>query len=334
MPEPFNIPAAWRGEELLARDDWQWTLTDSDVDELDAAIEATRPLPLEQVSAKTFVLPTLSNKLQAIQHSLEYGSGATLLRGLPIENYTQDQATRIFWGLTSHIGTALSQSPAGERIFLVQDEGLPKDHPKARGPSSRNRLSYHTDRCDVISFLCVRQAESGGENYLVSSVAIYNEMLQRRPDLVEVLMQSYRYQRHNVDTGNELPYYEQPIFSIHEGRFAANLLRVLIERAYSAPGSTPMTDLQREALDMIDELAEDPALHVTFRQEPGDIVFLNNWVTLHRRSEFVDHTDPVRKRLLLRIWLSVPNSRAVDPRFAGSYGVTDAGAIRGGMTPQ
>ncbi len=331
MPEPFNIPAAWRGNELLTRDDWQVAFSASELNEIDAAVEATRELALEEISSTTFVLPTLSQKLNAIQHSLEHGSGAAILRGLPIGNYDQDQVTRLFWGLTSHIGTALSQSPAGERIFLVQDEGLPKDHPKARGPSSRKRLSFHTDRCDVISFLCVRQAASGGENYLVSSVAIYNEMLRQRPDLVEVLLQPYRYQRHNVDTGNELPYYEQPIFSMHQGRFAANLLRVLIDRAYAAPDATPMSDIQREALNMIDELAEDPEMHVTFRQEPGDIVFLNNWGTLHRRSEFVDHEEPSKKRLLLRIWLSVPNSRAVDPRFAGSYGATEAGAIRGGM---
>ena len=94
-----------------------------------------------------------------------------------------------------------------------------------------------------------------------------------------------------------------------------------------------MSDLQREALDYIEQLADDPSLHVSFRQQAGDVVFLNNWVTLHRRSEFVDHTNPDRKRLLLRIWLSVPNSRPLDPRFAGSYGTTQAGAIRGGMRP-
>jgi alpha-ketoglutarate-dependent taurine dioxygenase len=333
MHEPLDILAAWRGEELLHRDDWFHCLDQQQLHELDAALESVRRLPLEEISPANFALPTLSVKLQSIQHSLEHGSGAAMLRGLPIERYTEEQATRVFWGLTSYIGTAVSQSPAGQRVFHVRDEGYPENDPKARGPSSRKRLSFHTDRCDVISFLCLRQAESGGENYLVSSVAIYNEMLQRRADLVDVLMQPYRYQRHNVDTGNELPYYEQPIFSIQEGHFAANLLRVLIERAYAAPDSPALSDLQSEALDYIEQLADDPAMHVTFRQQPGDLVFLNNWVTLHCRSEFVDQVQPDRKRLLLRIWLSVPNSRPLDPRFAGSYGATQAGALRGGMRP-
>ncbi len=333
MAHPLNIPAAWRGKELVQRDDWLHTFVPPEVDELDAALDAVQGLALEDISAASFPLPTLSVKLQSIQHSLEHGSGAAMLRGLPIQRYTEKQATRIFWGLASHVGTPVSQSPAGERVFHVRDEGYAETDPKARGPSSRKRLSFHTDRCDVISFLCVRQAETGGENFLVSSVAIYNEMLRQRPDLVEVLMQPYRYQRHNVDTGNELPYYEQPIFSIHEGHFAANLLRVLIERAYAAPDSPAMSDMQREALDCLEQLADDPAMHVSFRQQPGDLVFLNNWVTLHRRSEFVDYVEPQRKRLLLRIWLSVPNSRSLDPRFAGSYGATAAGALRGGMRP-
>ena len=331
----LDIPAAWHGAQLLQRDDWLCRLTASDIAELNRALETVSRdgIPVTDISPGNFPLPTLSQKLFSIQNSLENGSGAVMIRGLPIERYDESSATRLFWGISSYLGTAVSQTAGGQRIFRVQDEGYRPDDPKARGPSSSQRLSYHTDRCDVIAFLCVRQAVHGGENYLVSSVAIYNEMVSRRPDLVEVLMQPYRYQRHNVDCGNELPSYQQPIFSIHDGCFAANLLRVLIERAYAAPGVRPMSDLQREGLDYIEQLADDPAMHVRFRQEPGDIVLMNNWVTLHRRSEFVDHDDAARKRLLLRIWLSVPNSRPLDPQFAGSYGATEAGALRGGMKP-
>ena len=100
------------------------------------------------------------------------------------------------------------------------------------------------------------------------------------------------------------------------------------------PETPEMSELQREALDFIERLAESPEFHVTFRQRPGDMLFLNNFVTLHRRAEFVDHLDPERKRHLLRIWLSVPNSRALDPRFAANYGSTAPGAIRGGMNAE
>jgi alpha-ketoglutarate-dependent taurine dioxygenase len=329
--EAIETPAVWRGKELFGREDWLSLLDDQAIDELDRALDATSQLPIDQITAENFSLPTLSSLILDRQQSLERFSGIAMIRGLPIQRYDDSQASRLLYGLTSHLGTPLSQTVDGSLVFPVRDERLGDSDPKARGPSSAKRLSYHTDRCDVIAFLCVRQAREGGENYVVSSAALYNEMLTRRPELVEQLMKSYRYQRHNVDSGNELPYYEQPIFSFCDGHFAASLLRVLIERAYRADGAIPMSQVQREALDYLEELADDPSLHVRFRQQPGDIVILNNWVTMHRRSEFVDHEESDRRRLLWRIWLSVPNSRPIDPRFAASYGATEAGTLRGGM---
>ena len=78
----------------------------------------------------------------------------------------------------------------------------------------------------MIGFLCVRQAKAGGENSIVSALALYNAIRDARPDLLQVLMEPFFYKRHNVDTGNAKPYIKQPIFSIFEGHFAANILRV------------------------------------------------------------------------------------------------------------
>ena len=78
-------------------------------------------------------------------------------------------------------------------------------------------------------------------------------------------------------------------------------------------------------------MAAEPELHFRFMQEPGDLLLLNNWVTLHRRTAFEDHPEPERKRHILRIWLAVPNSRPLDPMFKANYGAVGAGEIRGGM---
>ena len=74
-------------------------------------------------------------------------------------------------------------------------------------------------------------------------------------------------------------------------------------------------------------------MHLRIRQQPGDILLLNNWVTLHRRTAFKDYEEREKKRHLLRVWLSVPNSRPIDPLFQDNYGATEAGALRGGMRP-
>jgi hypothetical protein len=260
---------------------------------------------------------------------LEHGSGAALVKGVPVERYGEKQARRAFWGLARYLGTPVSQSADGRRIFSVRDAGFAADDPRSRGPMTRKSLTFHSDRCDVIAFLCLQPAKQGGENEIVSTIALYNALLAERPDLLAVLMRPFRYQRHNVDLGNEHAYYEQPIFSFCEGRFASFLMQVLIERAYAGPDAPAMTPAQREALDYLQRRAG--ALSARFRQEPGDLVLLNNLVTLHRRNEFKDYPDPKRRRHILRLWLSTPNSRPLDPAFAPTFGDTRAGAIRGGM---
>jgi alpha-ketoglutarate-dependent taurine dioxygenase len=323
--------SVWRGDELRRRSDWLVELQGSEVDELIRAERSVSEMPLEAITPRQFALPTLAGRLREIQRTLEEESGATWIRNFPLSQQSDAQATRMFWGMMQHLGTPLSQSAAGEKIFHVRDEGFGLNDPRSRGPNTKKKLSFHTDRCDVIAFLCLRQARQGGENSLVSSPALYLQILQERPDLLDVLRRPYHYQRHNVDLGNDKPYCRQPVFSFREGFFAGSFLRVLIERAYQSTDVPPMTDPQREALDFLEEVAERPEMQVRLRQEPGDILLLNNWVTFHRRDEFEDHEDPNLKRHLLRVWLAVPNSRPLDPLFRENYGDTAAGAIRGGM---
>lgn len=318
--EPLTHPAAWRGDELYSRSDWLHQLTPEEIDEIrEAAIDDEA------------ILPRLSARLRDIRESLESGSGAALVRGFPVREFSEQRASEVFLRLCREVGTPVSQSAAGEIVLPVRDAGFPDGDPRARGPNTAKKLSFHTDRCDVIGFLCWRQARAGGENEVVSSMTIYNEIARRRPDLREVLEGPFVYQRHTVDQGNDRAYCTQPVFSSCEGHFAASFLRVLIDRADADPNLPSLSPLQREALDFLEEVAGDPSLYVRFRQEPGDILFLNNWVTLHRRTAFEDHEAPEEKRCLFRVWLSVPNSRPLDPRFAENFGSTAAGAIRGGM---
>ena len=129
------------------------------------------------------------------------------------------------------------------------------------------------------------------------------------------------------------PFCEQPVFSFFEDHFACCFLRVLIDRADADPDLPDLTPIQKEALDFLEETAGRPENAVRFLQRSGDILLLNNWVTLHRRSEFVDRDVPAEKRCLFRVWLSVPNSRPLVPAFLDNYGSVEAGAVRGGMRP-
>ena len=299
MADPIDHPAVWRGNELPDRPGWTRAFADADP---------------EQIRAH-----------------LETGVGALLLKGFPMATHTRNNTREAFRTWCATIGTALSQNERGDTIFDVSDAGFGKDDVRTRGPNTNRKLSFHSDRCDVIAFLCWRQARIGGENELVSSMYLYNEIGRRRPDLLEVLQQPFVYKRHSVDLGNDRPYCEQPIFSFEEGHFACSFLRVLIDRADADPELPDLSDAQRTAMDLLEAVANEEGSAFRFRQEPGDLLLINNWTLLHRRSAFEDFDAPNEKRCLFRAWLSMPNSRPLSPLFKANFGATGAGALRGGF---
>lgn len=331
----FSGPAVWRGDEIASRPDWRHDLTKHEIAELEAALDGVldRGLDMEAIGLDDFPLPSFGAKLRQVQDALENGSGSFFLRGWPSERFSREDNAKLFWGLSRHLGTPISQSARGERLFPVQDAGYKMGDAKARGPNTSKGLHFHCDRCDVIGFLCINQAKSGGENYLVSSPAVHNEILERRPDLLEQLYQPWYYKTHNVDTHNDDPWCRQPIFAEVDGRFVGYVLRVLIDRAYQMPELPDMTAQQREALDFLDQVCAEESMRFELRQEAGDMLFINNFVNFHSRTAFTDHEEPEKRRLLYRIWLSMPNSRELPELFAGSFGATGAGELRGGLHP-
>ena len=332
--------AMWTAAVLASSPEWRHRLDATERAELlsltdllegDAAAPTIYGHALEETTVDELPLPHLSHRLGAIREQLESGTGAVRMGGFPSDGLTECGARLLFWALAVHLGTPVSQSAAGERVLSIRDAGFSSDDPRSRGPNTSKRLSFHTDRSDVVGFLCLRQARHGGENEVASSMAVYNEIRRERPDLLAALTEPFYYLRHTVDTGNDQPWCRQPVFSFRDGFFACCLLRVLIERAHDHPDLPDLTPHQGEALDLVESLADTDTMRLRFRQEPGDLIWLNNWLVLHKRQAFTDWSAPGRRRHILRAWLSMPNSRPIDPLFGDNYGAVEPGAIRGGM---
>ncbi len=289
----------WKGDGLSQSPDWKWDFSNTDP--------------------------------RAVREALESGPGALMLHGFPIDQYDRNEAREAFRSWCGELGNLLAQNERGDTVFEVTDAGFGSSDLRIRGPNTNKKLSFHTDRCDVIVFLCWKKALIGGENEVVSSMHLYNEIAQRRPDLLKILMESFTYKRHTVDLGNESRYCQQPIFSFHNGFFACSFLRVLIDRAHADPELPDLTPQQIEAIDFLEVVAGEPGQSCRFMQERGDILILNNWVTLHRRTAFEDGESPEEKRRIFRTWLSMPNSRPIDERFEANFGATGAGKVRGGF---
>ncbi len=320
MREEIAREQPW-GREIEERRDWRSGIDAGELLELEEALDGDAKAPL----------PRLSARLGRMSELLEHGPGVCLLRGLPVGSWGSSRAETALALLGERLGTPVSQSATGERIFHVRDEGFAPSDERFRGPSSNKRLRFHTDRCDVIGFLCLRAAREGGENHVISSPRVHEELERRRPELLKALYGEFPYLRHTVDQGNELPYVLLPVFSFARGRFAGHLLRVLIDRADSSDVAPGLEAAQREALDALDEVGEERGLQLRVRLEEGDLLLLNNWTTFHRRTEFVDGEGAQGRRHLLRIWLSMPNSRPLVEAFRPHFGAVEAGALRGGM---
>jgi hypothetical protein len=259
------------------------------------------------------------------------GRGFVLIKGLPVGKWTKREAAVAFLIIGVHLGNLRMQNAEGHLLGHVRDLGRSSDDPNTRIYQTRERQTFHTDSCDVVGLMCLQQAKSGGLSSLVSSTTIFNEIRRRRPDLLNVLLQPIETDRRGEVPEGSKPYFNIPVFNYHDGLVSAIYQRQYIESARRFPGVAPLTSLQVEALDLFDELANDPKLNLMMELEPGDIQLVHNHTILHDRTAFEDYPEPERKRHLLRLWLAPPNARPLPEVYAERFGSITPGD-RGGVT--
>jgi alpha-ketoglutarate-dependent taurine dioxygenase len=87
-------------------------------------------------------------------------------------------------------------------------------------------------------------------------------------------------------------------FSVHQ-----------IRGGYALNGE-PIDGEGEAAIAAMLEICEDDRLSVDFDLESGQIQFVHNRALGHSRTAFVDHSDPGRKRHLIRLWIRDHGRRA------------------------
>lgn len=322
---PLVDPAFWYAADVAGTERWIWRLSGEAAAEIEAAVSEVRRrgLDIRDIRRGDFPLPRLGPALAGIRDELMDGRGFALVRGLPVAGRSRAATAAAFWGVGTYLGTAVSQNAAGHVLGHVKDIG--QDYAKARGYMTSAHMAFHNDQCDILGLLCLHPAKSGGDHRICSSVTLYNEMLKRRPDLAEALLGYFcRSRSGEIPPGETEPFVRQRVFNFHEGYFAARGVSAAIEKAQKLPGVPPLTEVQREALQMFRELAVELSVEIAF--EPGDMFFLMNHVTLHSRAAFEDWPEPARKRHLLRLWITTAGARPVpDEIYRYSQGILCAG---------
>jgi hypothetical protein len=306
---PVVEPAGWTAETLGSVEDFSYVIADGDADELVAGVAAFRRhgIPIEEVSRENFPLQRFADVLADVRRELTDGRGLVMLRKFPLQRLDREGQAIAYLGLGAYLGKAMSQNRHGHILGHVKDLGGDYADANTRGYMTRAEMRFHSDACDYVGLLCLQAAKSGGASRVASSVTVYNRMLAQRPDLAAELCADFYRSRSGELNPGEQPWIKHPIFCFADGYFSAIGLGAAIDKAQKLPGVPPFTTAQNEAIALYRTNVEACAVDMDF--QPGDIQFLNNFVTLHTRREFEDWPEPARKRHLLRLWLSDPASR-------------------------
>jgi hypothetical protein len=305
---PVDSPAAWRGADLRDSRAWRLVLSADHVGELERALAHARATgrPLGELTAADFPLPTLAPRIRAWRDEIANGRGVQVVSGVPVERWSAADAERFFWCLGLHMGRPGAQNPQGDLLGHVTDTGADAADPYVRLYQTSSPIAFHCDAADVVGLLCLSAGASGGASRIASSVAVYNEILRRRPDLVARLYEPFLLDIRNEDRSGELRY-----LPISPCRFADGRLRTFYHSDYFRSvvrhdDVPPFEPQERELLDLYEEIAGSPEFRIDMELRPGDIQWLSNHTVVHARTAYRDSggADGPRRHLL-RLWLSI-----------------------------
>ena len=305
--------SVWKGSDFDQDGSWLHHFDETHIAAFDQLLVelSERSISFPDIVTTDISMGIVGEMLDQISAELEYGRGFALLRGLPVNRYSEAELNTLFYAIGLHMGQPVYQNPKGDLLGKVMNVGdlTKKD---TRVYETNRYLPYHTDPSDVVGLLCVRKAKTGGMSSLVSAPAIYNAVLDRQPELLGVFYRPFCYAHLGEDKMS-------PIFSFHDGKLSCRYLRQYIELGYDQMG-IPLSRIEKEALDLFDEIMMSPDMRIDMMMEPGDIQFANNYTVLHSRTSFEDYDDLDLRRKKLRLWLKMENARTLAPDFPGRNG--------------
>jgi hypothetical protein len=330
--EPLAGAAVWYGPDLEPAD-YVYELDRAEIDEICRVRDdlVRSDVGLGAVDRESAPMPALAATIADWVQRLERGVGFVVVRGLDIDGWTEREAGLAYYALGRQLGYPVKQNAQGHLLGHVRDTG--KDifsDPSARGYQVRIALPFHTDTStDLLALMCLRTAKEGGDSALAPLQTIYNEVVARRPDLIDTFYEPFHFDCRDEEHPDGGPFYTRVLASVgpdgrlslrHNSGYARSAARRFDECA-------ELTAQQDELLSLIDQLAQDPTIHVRFKLEAGDIIFVNNYAVAHSRSAFEDHDEPELQRHLLRLWLVMYDGRPLDTDFDNRAGLKTTAAL-------
>jgi len=248
---------------------------------------------------------------------LEHGLGLVLLRGLPIyDRFSVDEATTIYWGIGRHMGNLVPQNRKGDLVGQIRDLGRRGSFERAY--ATNEDLGFHTDSTDFVGLMCLRPALHGGESFVASSGLLYNFVVDEHPEYLPILNKNFPTDWRSEEPPGSPGWYLEPLYSYFGGALSATVRTGRAVSAMRFPEVPRLTADEVSCFMYFEALPKRPGVALGMQLQTGDLQFVNNFVTVHTRTAFVDDAeDPTRRRHLLRLWISRPEAgRPLCPEYA------------------
>ena len=331
IPEPRPTPKAWLGSEMATTPEvWGRNWSADQLDDLLRVAATVSPDEVIGIDVTKVAPESIRELAEDIRGDLLDRHGFAVLHGFPVGEVDRPTTAAAFLLLGSLIGRPRSQNAAGHLLGHIKDVGADLSDSATRIYQTNERQSFHTDSTDAVALLCLHTATSGGLSQLASAETVYRLMRERRPDLAAQLFEPIATDRRDEQPDGQQPWFEIPVLSWFDDLLTVIYQRTYISSAERFPDAPRPSLEQIEALDLFDEITDDPEVHISMALKPGDMQFVHNHSMLHDRTAFVDHGEPEKRRHLLRLWLALPGDRLLPPVFSQRYGSIEVGD-RGGI---
>lgn len=324
--KPITDRSVWTGKDLEADSSWRLSVTEDQRRELNEALERVkeRGLTLAEITRNDFPLPGCQELHGKLLRELRMGRGLTLLSGFPVEGYDFADLEILYWGFCAHLGTGVTQNREAGLIHYITDGALaPKQGARVLGKPNPSAL--HVDLSDCVGLFCVRQAPDDPRSTAASSMMVYNEILREHPEYLPRLCEGFVWNRVDTHPG-ESPFTEFriPAFSAIDGTVSCRFHPGWIRGGMKKAGQEFGDDLA----DIFRFIAETANRHrLAFPLHRGDIALFNNYTVFHGKEGYAPIEEEEEKRVLLRIWLDLPDVRPFADEARVRYGAIRHGRL-------
>lgn len=311
MPHDSSM-RAWTAQVLAENKNLQfYDLSRRALAEIDTAVEQLRlrNMNLQIIEQEDFRVPSFAKDVPELRRRLDEDFGLFVLRGLPLDRWTVDEADMVYWGIGNYLGRVMRQNFRGQRLDKVKNIGAEITDPY-RIIETDQHFQPHTDNGMLeprpptyLGLMCIQNAANGGDSLLVSAYTIHNIIRAERPQYLPRLYRPFAIEPPVEQRlpGKE-PLWRKPVFEWDGHDLTIHYIRYLMDPGMKLAG-TPLSADETEMLNFIDSILRRNEVLFQYQLKRGEIVFFNNLRSLHGRTAFKDPAVGGKGRELRRVWL-------------------------------